>query len=60
MRLGCNVKQPLVVFFVVTRKNQGAAADSTVAVEVCDALLRGLLTTIAGCFVRIEPRRKAG
>lgn len=54
------MKQPLGVFFVVTRKNQRAAADSTVAVEVCDGLFRVLLAQVAGCFTRIEPRRKAG
>ena len=31
-----------------------------VAVEVCDALLKVLLGGLAGCFARIEPRRKAG
>ena len=60
MRWDCNVKQPLGVFFVVTRKNQRAAADSTVAIEVCDGLLQVLLARMAGCFARIEPRRKAG
>jgi SRSO17 transposase len=59
MRLGRNVKQPLGVFFVVTRKRTRAAADSMIAVEVCEALLTELMASLAVCFARIEPRRKA-
>ena len=58
MLLGCNVKQPLGVLYVVTRKNQRAAADSTVAAQVCEVALRVLLASLTGCFTRIEPRRK--
>jgi SRSO17 transposase len=60
MLLRCNVKQPLSVNRVVTQDKRRAAADSTVAVEVCDALLKVLMASLAGCFARIEPRRKAG
>ncbi len=60
MLVDCNVKQPLGVLVVVRQTRQQAAADSSVAVAVCDELLRVLLETIAGCFARIESRRKAG
>lgn len=60
MLLGRNARQPLSVGRVVTRDQRRTAADSTVAVEVCDRLLKVLLESLAGCFARIEPRRKTG
>src|SRR5699024_5161513 len=58
--LGCNVKWLFCVGQVVTQNKRGAAADASVAVEVCEGLVKVLLVRLAGCFVRSEPRRKAG
>src|SRR5690606_38367893 len=58
--LRCNARQPLRVGQVVTQNKRRTAADSSVAVEVCDGLVKVLLAQLAGCFARSESRRKAG